>query len=269
MINSIGLMGAAGSGKDTTARILIQKFQDAGFETFETYSFARPLKEFTVDVFSIAPHIVEPTTPEARAKREEVTRVEYTDSGLQMSFDFALANILEAYNEANDITFTELFDALGYKNHGHAFGSLYKKYLEVLQGEMYTPNAFMRILHKLVDEEPMVRFKTSPRRLLQKTGTEFFRDIISQSFWTDVAPRRGVIYTDVRFSNELDFVHQNGGLMLKIVNKNQQVIKSSSHSSEELVYTAHADYVIEHDGKDLRTIDIAVERFIESLKNTN
>lgn len=264
-MSSIGLMGAAGSGKDTTARILIQKLEDAGLGTYETYSFARPLKEFTVDVFSISPSIIEPTTPEARALRETVARATYTDAGLQMSFDFALANILEAYNESNGITFTELFASLGYKNHGHAFGDLYKKFLEVLQGEMYTPNAFMRILHKLTDEEPLVRFETSPRRLLQKIGTEFFRDSISQSFWTDIAPKQGVIYTDVRFGNELDYVHQNGGLMLKIVNKNQQVIKSSSHSSEELVYTATADHDVEHDGVHLETIHQAVDRFIKTL----
>lgn len=264
-VNSIGLMGAAGSGKDTTARILIQKLEDAGVGTFETYSFARPLKEFTIDVFGIAPSIVEPTTPEARALRETVTKVTYTDEDLRGAFDDALTNILEAYGEAIDIPFDGLLACLGYFNAKDAYAGLYKKYLEVLSGEMYTPNAFMRILHKLVDKEPMVRFKTSPRRLLQKTGTEFFRDTISQSFWTDVAPKRNVIYTDVRFGNELDFVHQNGGLMLKIVNKNQQVIKSSSHASEELVYTAKADYVIEHDGRTLETIHQAVDRFITTL----
>lgn len=265
MMNSIGLMGAAGSGKDTTARILIQKLQDAGFETFDTYSFARPLKEFTVDVFSISPSIIEPTTPEARALREKVEYVTYTDDDLRSAFDDALSDILGRYIEAHGITFAQCFEVLEYFSNLAAFDGLYKKYLEVLSGEMYTPNAFMRILHKLLEEEPMVRFKTSPRRLLQVTGTEFFRDVISQSFWTDVAPKRGVIYTDVRFSNELDFVHQNGGLILKVVNKNQQVIKSSSHSSEELVYTAQADYVIEHDGKHLETIHQAVDRFIATL----
>lgn len=267
MIDSIGLMGAAGSGKDTTARILIQKLEAAGLGTFETYSFARPLKEFTVDVFCISPSIIEPTTPEARALREAVTRVTYTDADLRSAFDDALTDILEAYVESIDMPFNVLLECLGYFNVKDAYNGLYKKYLEVLRGELYTPNAFMRILHKLIEEEPMVRFKTSPRRLLQKTGTEFFRETISQSFWTDVAPKRNVIYTDVRFGNELDFVHQNGGLMLKIVNTNQQVIKSSSHASEELVYTAKADYVIEHDGRNLQTIHHAVDNFITTLTN--
>jgi len=265
MMNSIGLMGAAGSGKDTTARILIQKLHNAGIGLFETYSFARPLKAFTVDVFNVSPSIIEPTTPEARALRESVTRTDYRDCALRNSFDFALMSILDDYTEATDTGYSELFASIGYGDSSIAFDGLYKKYLEVLRGEMYTPNAFMRILYKLVDKEPMVRFKTSPRRLLQVTGTEFFRETISQSFWTDIAPKRGMIYTDVRFGNELDFVHQNGGLMLKIVNQNQQVIKSSSHASEELVYTAQADYVIEHDGKNLETIDIAVDRFITTL----
>lgn len=264
-MNSIGLMGAAGSGKDTTARILIQRLHEAGIGLFETYSFARPLKAFTVDVFNVSPSIIEPTTPEARALRESVTRTDYTDRGLRNAFDFALMSILDDYTEANDTSYNELFASIGYGDPSMAFDLLYNKYLEILQSEMYTPNAFMRILHGLTDTTPMVRFKTSPRRLLQVTGTEFFRDVISQSFWTDVAPKRNVIYTDVRFGNELDFVHQNGGLMLKIVNKNQQVIKSSTHSSEELVYTATADHVIEHDGRHLESIYSAVDRFITTL----
>lgn len=266
-MKSIGLMGAAGSGKDTTARILIERLNAAGLGEFETYSFARPLKEFTVDVFSISPSIIEPTTPEARALREAVTRVTYTDSRLRNAFDWALMDILESYMLAKGPTcnYQTLFASLGYDDSCLAMDGLFEKYLEILSGEMYTPNAFMRILHKLTDGTKMVRFETSPRRLLQKTGTEFFRDVISQSFWTDVAPKQDVIYTDVRFSNELDFVHQNGGLMLKIVNTNQQVIKSSSHASEELVYTATADHVIEHDGRNLETIYQAVDRFIKTL----
>lgn len=264
-MNNIGLMGAAGSGKDTTAKILIRKLQEAGLETFETYSFARPLKEFTVDVFNIAPHIIEPTCPESRALRETVMRANYDRGTLEAQFADAITDMLELYAEANELTFDEMLAKLGRGTLTQTVQSLYLDYRRVLKKEEYTPGRFMSILIALFGSVNIVRFNTSPRILLQLTGTEFFRQHISQSFWTDVAPRRNVVYTDVRFANELDFVHANGGLVLKIVNKNQQVIANSAHASEQLVYTAAPDYTIEHDGVTFASIERAVDGFIATL----
>ncbi|MNN65301.1 hypothetical protein D3C81_1807910 [compost metagenome] len=146
-----------------------------------------------------------------------------------------------------------------------ACDKLYAAYRKILEPELFTPGWFKSTLYRLVDSEEMIRFMTSPRKLLQVTGTEFFRDNVSQSFWTDIAPKRNVVYTDVRFANELDFVHDNGGLVLKIVNTNQQVIANSGHASEQLVYTATPDYIIEHDGINLSSIDRAVDKFIATL----
>lgn len=264
-MNSIGLMGAAGSGKDTTAKILIAKLQDAGRETFETYSFARPLKDFTIDVFRIAPHIIEPTCPQSRALRETVQRFNYNEAALRNNFNWALDEILEAYATAKDISYDDMLAGLGVESFNHACDKLYAAYRKILTPELFTPNRFMSILYRLVDSGEVTRFMTSPRKLLQVTGTEFFRDNVSQSFWTDIAPKRNVVYTDVRFANELDFVHDNGGLVLKIVNKNQQVIANSGHASEQLVYTATPDYTIEHDGVNLSSIERAVDDFIATL----
>lgn len=264
-MNSIGLMGAAGSGKDTTALILIRKLREAGLETFETYSFARPLKDFTIDVFRIAPHIIEPRRPADRVARETVARATYSRAVLKADFGWALIEILEVYANATDVPFDEVLNKLGYGDLPTAVDALFERYIKVLKPEEFTPNAFMSILYKLFGSDEVIRYKTSPRRLLQVTGTEFFRDVISKSFWTDVAPKRNVVYTDVRFANELDFVHDNRGLILKIVNTNQQVIQSTTHASEQLVYTATPDYTITHDGKNLSTIEFAVDQFIATL----
>lgn len=264
-MNSIGLMGAAGSGKDTTARILINKLQEAGLETFEPYSFAGPLKDFTIDVFGIAPHIVEPRTPEDRITREAVVKITYSVEQLKSDFAWAISDILDVYAEANDMDHASMLASLGHGNINQTVDALFEAYRKILNNESYTPSWFTSILHRLLRNTEVVRYKTSPRRLLQVTGTEFFRENVSHSFWTDIAPKRNVIYTDVRFANELDFVHANGGLVLKIVNKNQQVIANSAHASEQLVYTATPDYTIEHDGVNLYTIDRAVEQFIATL----
>ncbi|MNE52380.1 hypothetical protein D3C80_1470500 [compost metagenome] len=193
-----------------------------------------------------------------------MVKLKYSEAYLFSDFSWALSDLLDVYAEATGMTHFEMLAKLGYSNINVAVAELFKVYLKILSPEECTPGVITRILHSFFREGVRV-YRTSPRRLLQITGTEFFRDNISQSFWTDVAPKRNVIFTDVRFDNELDFVHANGGKILKIVNKNQQVITSSSHASEQLVYTATPDYTIEHDGVTLASIERAVDEFIATL----
>jgi hypothetical protein len=65
------------------------------------------------------------------------------------------------------------------------------------------------------------------RRLLQVIGTEGVRDHIGEMSWVNAcalkierdAPER-VVVTDVRFPNEADWVHDQGGTLVKIVRVN-------------------------------------------------
>jgi hypothetical protein len=62
----IGICGLIGSGKDTIASHLVDK------HGYERYSWASPLKDITATLFGWDRDMLEGTTPEQRAKREEI-----------------------------------------------------------------------------------------------------------------------------------------------------------------------------------------------------
>lgn len=259
MVKSIGLMGLAGSGKDTTAGILIPALHKAGLGDFETYAFASPLKDFTIDTFGMCYG-----DAYDNKMKELPFKKRYNYSTFETDFYEALGAVIGQYAEHRGLdafsTYCKLVDA-------HAPRTLLQVYLDVLKEETCGTGWLTRTMDTLLRREKQIRFNTTPRGILQKTGTEFFRQNVTQTFWTDVAPTDKVIYTDVRFANELDYVHANGGLVVKIVNTNQRIIKNFTHSSEELVYNAKADYELQHDGVNIHTVHEAVSTFIAGLNH--
>jgi len=73
------------------------------------------------------------------------------------------------------------------------------------------------------DEEWSKRFGRSftPREALQKIGTEVGRDVFHQDFWVQalhakIDPQKNYVITDVRFPNEINWIHENGGIVIEI-----------------------------------------------------
>lgn len=63
----------------------------------------------------------------------------------------------------------------------------------------------------------------SPRFLMQKVGTDLFRDGIDQATWTEAFKRATVGYShivcsDLRFPNEADVIRELGGLIIRVDN---------------------------------------------------
>lgn len=63
----------------------------------------------------------------------------------------------------------------------------------------------------------------TPRLALQLMGTEVGRDVFHENFWViklknyiDKSPEQNYVITDVRFRNEIDFVHSQGGILIEI-----------------------------------------------------
>ena len=63
----------------------------------------------------------------------------------------------------------------------------------------------------------------TPRYALQLMGTEVGRDVFNKNFWViklkqyiESNPDQHFVITDVRFANEIDFVHQNDGVLIEI-----------------------------------------------------
>lgn len=86
--------------------------------------------------------------------------------------------------------------------------------------------------------------KTTPRLLLQKIGTECFRNIIHPDVWVNSTfaefneDSRWVV-TDVRFKNEIEKIKDNGGVVVRINRPGYEI--SSNHPSEIQIDT-YPDY---------------------------
>lgn len=63
----------------------------------------------------------------------------------------------------------------------------------------------------------------TPRYALQLMGTEVGRDVFHKDFWViklkkyiEENPNQNFVITDVRFANEMDFVHKQNGILIEI-----------------------------------------------------
>lgn len=88
------------------------------------------------------------------------------------------------------------------------------------------------------------------RGLMQRTGTEFVRDIIGDNTWIDIAVDRArkatkVIITDVRFENEFNSVKRLNGVVFRV---NRSVVTAMGHSSETGIDKLPVDGVIHNNG---------------------
>jgi hypothetical protein len=68
--------------------------------------------------------------------------------------------------------------------------------------------------------------KYSPREVLQKIGTECFRDTFNSNFWVDSLESRldiskNIVIADVRFKNEMDWILKNKGRLLWVTRENE------------------------------------------------
>ena len=90
------------------------------------------------------------------------------------------------------------------------------------------------------------------RRMLQVIGTEFCRKTFGDDCWVNVAEENlwdmraddSCVFSDVRFSNEVEFIREYGGKIVCI--ERPGVGPINAHCSEVLI--ADPDYVIVNDG---------------------
>ena len=84
----------------------------------------------------------------------------------------------------------------------------------------------------------------SPRKLGQTLGTEWGRNMINQNLWINHLDGRlediekhtglkGLVISDVRFQNEVDYVHSLGGEVWRIERPDNPYDIGTSHASEQ------------------------------------
>lgn len=124
-------------------------------------------------------------------------------------------------------------------------------------------------------------WRHSPREILQKVGTELFRDtlpMICQNIKNDIWVRaiekkilkmkndgiRKFVITDIRFPNEAEFVKIYDGIIWKVIRSNSIKDNNSTHISEVFIDALIADTEIYNDNdiKDLyRKIDNLIKKY--------
>lgn len=110
----------------------------------------------------------------------------------------------------------------------------------------------------------------SPRQLMQSLGTEWGRELVGATIWTDHMARRidsatrageDVVITDVRFNTEVDLIKRLGGEIWRVSRPNAETTSHWTHRSEtEAAAIAHDRQLI-NDG----TVEQLYEQIVEAL----
>lgn len=92
----------------------------------------------------------------------------------------------------------------------------------------------------LANVRPIGPPKITGRHILQRLGTEMFRNQVHQDIWLFVMERRIAtrraqyhIISDVRFDNEAEFVRKQGGIVVQVRRSDQREPSPDAHASEQ------------------------------------
>jgi ABC-type dipeptide/oligopeptide/nickel transport system ATPase subunit len=221
-VSTIGITGQAGSGKDTLADLLCDKYE------FTKISLADPIKRFGFHVFEFDKVQLWGPSSARNAFDPRYAECEILSQGIK----FAPGCSMSAVSRACD----------------KAWGGAAKRLLS------YGPQWLESVLPEADVEEQMESLchwfsglghkysDLSPRIMLQHLGTEWGREEAGADTWVNVflrtadavkaghpysreeglseaagAPSQGVVCSDVRFSNEMQCIRRAGGKIIKIV----------------------------------------------------
>lgn len=104
----------------------------------------------------------------------------------------------------------------------------------------------------------------SPRQIMQKVGTDLFRNHFHEEFWLKLFEiwykehsHLNIVCTDVRFENEAELIKKLGGILIKI-DRPIQFMDYDNHESEQLLFNLY-DFTIINDS----SIDEYENRILE------
>lgn len=104
-------------------------------------------------------------------------------------------------------------------------------------------------------EVPLLLYDRSPRHFAQTLGTEWGRDMIHPDIWILVAEARlqtlrndYVVFADVRYQNELDWLYKNDGVLIEIVRPLHYLVRSHSSENFNFRYQPNQSLRLENNG---------------------
>jgi len=130
------------------------------------------------------------------------------------------------------------------------------------------PNPY--IVDRALKERPVPVLGRSYRQLAQTLGTEWGRVCHGEDFWVNVLAMRAaagkediILITDVRFPNEVDWLEQHGGFLVKIVRPGVESV--TPHESERWVETFDAWRTMFNDRSQEEFEEEAIELLREAI----
>lgn len=252
---TLGICGIAGAGKDTSALLLQKVLLTRGY-LYDRTAFADPLRHVWAGVFDIPPALFH-----NRDTKEKTITIEMAKAKLRKRFIKQLRVILQQYATRKGVNYTNAVDGIIEDR----FGSEEKAFeamLYVFRDEIEPSSNLLDLI--TLGYHKSFKMITSPRVIMQKGGTEFFRNFVDRHFWIRIATP-GTIITDLRFEEEYNFVKANNGIIIKVVNSSQDDHVLNGHESERYINDLEADYYIYNDGKCMNRLYSKVVSVVDDM----
>ena len=113
-------------------------------------------------------------------------------------------------------------------------------------------------------------YPMSPRQVLQIWGTEYRRQqdelywIKQSKYWFDALPPGSrAVNVSVRFPNEMDWIHEEGGFCARVVRPGYEPV--NEHASDHLLVDGHFDYILDNN-RDLACLEAVVDEFVKIIQ---
>lgn len=131
-------------------------------------------------------------------------------------------------------------------------------------------------LHGNLKETFDERWNTTPRTILQKIGTDLFRqhlkDVIPElscdniwirhfELWFEAHQEERCVISDGRFSDEIKTIQQRGGIIIHI---NRNVVHTDTHVSEQIHKQFIPNYTIDNNGT-IEELHEQIDKLFEKL----
>lgn len=229
----IGIMGKAGSGKDTVGEMIRGYI---GYDKSIKYSFADPLKAMCALVFEIP--MVWMYDQDLKTRNVNISTKNPVTIGKMR--EWVAANIAQVDKWNWHIARPELSGKYEGTRIDQVANAIFSKFDDVVFEKLIPQGLATRITHKV--------YNLSIRTLLQYMGTDVIRELIDNEFWAEikspVSKDSTVVSPDCRFESEVKYIMSQSGSIV-IVKNNDLVVDTKHKHESEIFVDLVEDYLIQ------------------------